>query len=203
MVTITSHIFINIFQTVHFSAVKLDRSNEKNMNFLLIPKSPKVWEKFEAIGPVTFKCKIAIFLVHIWLQHLSKTSMTVHLASPLLTLSLIINTLKIPITFGDSILSHYYYYCTKVLVRNPSDRLLDGQFQNWTGGKFWSRLCGWAFFTGNLSVDDSKYCKYIHIFQLIYCCQVESKRLYCFQNVSKITWCTSYYRRGFQSWFFE
>ncbi len=56
MVTITSHIFINIFQTVHFSAVKFTRGNEKNMNFLLISKSPKVWEKSEAIGPGTFKC---------------------------------------------------------------------------------------------------------------------------------------------------
>ncbi len=42
MVTITSKIFINIFQTVYFSAVKFTRSNEKNMSFLLIPKSPKV-----------------------------------------------------------------------------------------------------------------------------------------------------------------
>ncbi len=36
MVTITSHIFINIFQTVQFPAVKFTRSNEKNMSFLLI-----------------------------------------------------------------------------------------------------------------------------------------------------------------------
>ncbi len=42
MVTITSHIFINIFQTVHLSAVKFARDNEKNMIFHLIPKSPKV-----------------------------------------------------------------------------------------------------------------------------------------------------------------
>ncbi len=42
MVTITSHIFINMFQTVHFSAVKFTRGNEKNMSFLLIPTSPKV-----------------------------------------------------------------------------------------------------------------------------------------------------------------
>ncbi len=54
MVTITSNIFINTFQTVYFSAVKFTRSNEKNMSFLLIPKSPKVWEKSEAIGPGTF-----------------------------------------------------------------------------------------------------------------------------------------------------
>ncbi len=56
MVTITSHIFINIFQTVHFSAVKFTRGNEKNMSFLLIPKSPTVWKKSEAIGPGIFKC---------------------------------------------------------------------------------------------------------------------------------------------------
>ncbi len=55
MVTITSHIFINIFQTVHFSAVKFTTGNEKNMSFLLIPKSPKVWKKSETIGPGTFK----------------------------------------------------------------------------------------------------------------------------------------------------
>ncbi len=42
MVTITSHIFINIFQTAHFSAVKFSRGNEKNMSFFLIPKSLKV-----------------------------------------------------------------------------------------------------------------------------------------------------------------
>ena len=54
MVTITSHIFINIMQTVHFSAVKFTKDNEKIMSFLLIPKSLKVWKKSEAIGPGTF-----------------------------------------------------------------------------------------------------------------------------------------------------
>ncbi len=54
MVTITSHIFINIFQTVHFSTVKLNRGNEKNMSHLLIPKSLKVWKKSEVIGPGSF-----------------------------------------------------------------------------------------------------------------------------------------------------
>ncbi len=48
---VTSHIFINIFQTVHFSAVKFIRGDEENMSFLLIPKSLKVWEKSEAIRP--------------------------------------------------------------------------------------------------------------------------------------------------------
>ncbi len=43
MFTITSHIFINIFQTVHFPALKFTRGNEKNTSFLLIPN---LW-KFE------------------------------------------------------------------------------------------------------------------------------------------------------------
>ena len=55
MVTVTSHIFINIFQTVHFSALKFTWGNEKNMNFLLIPKSQKIWKKSEAMGPDSFK----------------------------------------------------------------------------------------------------------------------------------------------------
>ena len=38
MVTITSHIFINISQTVHFSAIKFTKGNEKNMSFFLIVK---------------------------------------------------------------------------------------------------------------------------------------------------------------------
>ncbi len=54
-VTITSHIFINIFQTVHFPSVRFTRGNEKNTSFLLIPKSPKVWEKSEVIRPDSFK----------------------------------------------------------------------------------------------------------------------------------------------------
>ncbi len=44
MVTITGHIFIQIFQTVQFSALKFTSGNEKNMCFLLIPKSPNVWK---------------------------------------------------------------------------------------------------------------------------------------------------------------
>ena len=45
MVTITSHIFIHIFQTEDmnvFSAVKFTKGNEKNTNFLLILESLKV-----------------------------------------------------------------------------------------------------------------------------------------------------------------
>ena len=45
MVTITRHIFINIFQMEHFSAVKFAMGYEKNMSFLVIPISPKVWKK--------------------------------------------------------------------------------------------------------------------------------------------------------------
>ncbi len=61
MVTRNSHIFINIFQTVHFSSVKLNGGNEKNMIFLLIPKSLKVWEKSEVIGQGTFKVWELVF----------------------------------------------------------------------------------------------------------------------------------------------
>ncbi len=42
MVTITSHIFINIVQTVHFSAVKFTRSNEKNKLFFF--GYPNLWK---------------------------------------------------------------------------------------------------------------------------------------------------------------
>ncbi len=58
MVTITSHIFINIFKTVHFSAVKFTRGNKKYMGFLLIPKSPKVWEKSEANQAPLCRCPL-------------------------------------------------------------------------------------------------------------------------------------------------
>ncbi len=58
MVTITSHIFIDIFQTEHFSAVKFTRGNEKNMRFLLIPKSQKVRKKSEVIGLGSFKLRV-------------------------------------------------------------------------------------------------------------------------------------------------
>ncbi len=34
---------------------------------------------------------------------------------------------------------------SKVLARDPSTHLLDGQFQFWTGEKFLSCLCGRAF----------------------------------------------------------
>ena len=41
-VTITRYVFIYIFQTGHFSAVKFSMGYEKNMSFLVIAKSPKV-----------------------------------------------------------------------------------------------------------------------------------------------------------------
>ncbi len=34
----------------------------------------------------------------------------------------------------------------KVLAKDPSTRVLDGQFQFWTGGKFLSRLYGLALY---------------------------------------------------------
>ena len=42
MVTITGHIFINIFRMEHFSPVELAMSYEKNKSFLVILKSQKV-----------------------------------------------------------------------------------------------------------------------------------------------------------------
>ena len=41
----TRHIFINIFQTEHFSAVKFAMGYEKNVSFLVIAKSPKFENK--------------------------------------------------------------------------------------------------------------------------------------------------------------
>ena len=40
MVTINRQVFINFFQTEHFSAVKFVMGYEKNMSFHVIPKSP-------------------------------------------------------------------------------------------------------------------------------------------------------------------
>ena len=45
MVTIKKHFFINIFQTEHFLAVNFSMGYEKNMSYLVIAKSPKVWKK--------------------------------------------------------------------------------------------------------------------------------------------------------------
>ena len=52
MVTINSHIFINIFQMKVFLYIGF----EKNMSFLVIAKSPKVLKiKVEKIGMSSFK----------------------------------------------------------------------------------------------------------------------------------------------------
>ena len=58
MVTINSHIFINIFQTECFSAVKFDMGYEKKMSFVVIPKCQKVWKKVEKIGLGSFKAGV-------------------------------------------------------------------------------------------------------------------------------------------------
>ena len=55
MVTITRHVFINIFQTEHSLTVKFAMRYEKNMSFLVIVKSPKVSKKVEKIGLGSFK----------------------------------------------------------------------------------------------------------------------------------------------------
>ena len=47
IVTITRHIFIYIFKTEHFLAVKFDIGSEKNMSFLVMPKAPKVEKKLK------------------------------------------------------------------------------------------------------------------------------------------------------------
>ena len=59
MVTLTSHIFTDILQREHFLAINFLVSNEKNMGYLLIPKSQKAWEKVEKIG-------LGSFNIHIW-----------------------------------------------------------------------------------------------------------------------------------------
>ena len=56
MVTITRHGFINILQMENISAVQFDMVYEKNMSFLMRPKSPKVCKKVEKIGLGSFKC---------------------------------------------------------------------------------------------------------------------------------------------------
>ena len=43
--TLTRHDFVNIFQMEHFSAVKFAMGYEKNISYLVTPKSPKVGQK--------------------------------------------------------------------------------------------------------------------------------------------------------------
>ena len=45
MVTITRHLFNNFFQMKHFSAMEFYMGYEKNMSFLVIPKSLTVGKK--------------------------------------------------------------------------------------------------------------------------------------------------------------
>ena len=47
MVTITTHIFINIFQTKQFSVVKFDMGYEDNISFLVIPNLQKFEKGFK------------------------------------------------------------------------------------------------------------------------------------------------------------
>ena len=54
MVTITNHIFINVFQMECVSAETFAKGHEKNMSFLVIPKCPEVEEKVEKIGLGSF-----------------------------------------------------------------------------------------------------------------------------------------------------
>ena len=44
------YIFIDIFHTGHFSAVKFVMGYEKNMSFLVLPKSPKVRRKKKKVA---------------------------------------------------------------------------------------------------------------------------------------------------------
>ncbi len=70
MVTVTSHIFANIFQMFHFSAVEFSRGNEKNMSFLLTPESQKVWQKSEAIRPGFFNMLVYLLNIDSFLLHI-------------------------------------------------------------------------------------------------------------------------------------
>ena len=62
MVTITRHVFINIFQIDHISAVKFDTDYGGKYEvfffffffFFVIPKSPSLLQKFEKIGLGSF-----------------------------------------------------------------------------------------------------------------------------------------------------
>ena len=68
MVTITRHVYI--FQTEHFSAVKFAMGYEKNMSFLVISKSAKVWKKqVEKIGLGSFKSTIFVHWHFVNLKH--------------------------------------------------------------------------------------------------------------------------------------
>ena len=50
LVTLTNSSYINIFQMEHFPAVKFAMGYEKNMSFLVITKSPKLWKKLKNLN---------------------------------------------------------------------------------------------------------------------------------------------------------
>ena len=76
MVTITSHIFINIFQMVHFSAVKFTRGNEKNMSFFWyqslrkfkknLKQSDRAPLKWHGLEKLTFRFFLESKVVHVF-----------------------------------------------------------------------------------------------------------------------------------------
>ena len=69
MVTITSHVFISIFQKEPFSVAKFYMSYEENMSFLVIPKIKISISQSWQIGLASFKHSKAIALLHIsWLK---------------------------------------------------------------------------------------------------------------------------------------
>ena len=55
MVNITRHVFINIFQTEYFSAVKFDMDYEKSMSLSRGSKISKSLKNVEKIGLGSFK----------------------------------------------------------------------------------------------------------------------------------------------------
>ena len=65
MVTITRHLFINVFFSEHISAVKFDTGYENNKSFLVIPKSLKVRQKVEKIGLSSFNIDLGIFQIYL------------------------------------------------------------------------------------------------------------------------------------------
>ena len=66
MVTITRHVFNNIFQTKHLSAVNFVMGYGKIWAFLRYQKSPKVWKKVEKIGLGSFKLKQQFQMLSSW-----------------------------------------------------------------------------------------------------------------------------------------
>ena len=67
MVTITRHVFINISQTEHFSAVKSDMGYKENMRFLVIPilSLKKSWKK-SIWAPSLFHTLATIIVYKTW-----------------------------------------------------------------------------------------------------------------------------------------